>query len=370
MSYNRWMPVQCSSELYHHGVKGMKWGKHLFGNGADIQAGASGGGGGNEEDLKLLEELKKKYGDKALEMFKKIKQQQQSEDGRYGTLDKLREKITGNADPDNIKQVHDRVYERTLKGAKATKYSGAKSESDEEYASRSAKETAEKTKEYIKDHSVAGAVNKVKKKLNLGGSIKAEHHVTVSKTAKGDAGNKGKSFYEQNKDKMHYKVGDMDTDARVRRYTAEGRERFRQNGMYRNMNLKDVYGPNAKIKNHAGRDGVDLFKKIDVSDNRNGMNYATREQDKSKYNDGKYGFKDRVREKITGKMDPDYKKDAYNKKVSAAVRTANQKQAWSVGMEEADIRNKAKDYVDRLEKQVYDKSLAGAIERRRKKKRR
>lgn len=26
MYYNRWMPVQCSSEMYHHGVKGMKWG--------------------------------------------------------------------------------------------------------------------------------------------------------------------------------------------------------------------------------------------------------------------------------------------------------------------------------------------------------
>lgn len=266
MSYNRWMPVQCSSELYHHGVKGMKWGKHLFGNGADIQAGAGGGGGGNEEDLKLLEELKKKYGDKALEMFKKIKQQQQSEDGRYGTLDKLREKITGNADPDNIKQVHDRVYERTLKGAKATKYSGAKSESDEEYASRSAKETAEKTKEYIKEHSVAGAIGKAKKKLDgvtrekripekkIAEETIREQRIpekkiaeTVIKEKKVGAGDKGKSFYEQNKDKMRYKVGDM---------------------------------------------------------------------------------------------------------------------------EEQDVRDKAKDYVDRLEKQVYDKSLAGAIERRRKKKRR
>ena len=26
MSYNRWMPAKYNSELYHHGVKGMKWG--------------------------------------------------------------------------------------------------------------------------------------------------------------------------------------------------------------------------------------------------------------------------------------------------------------------------------------------------------
>ena len=28
--------MPCSSELYHYGVKGMKWGKHLFGLAEDI----------------------------------------------------------------------------------------------------------------------------------------------------------------------------------------------------------------------------------------------------------------------------------------------------------------------------------------------
>ena len=34
MSYNRWMPRQYYSggELYHYGRKGMKWGKHIFGD--------------------------------------------------------------------------------------------------------------------------------------------------------------------------------------------------------------------------------------------------------------------------------------------------------------------------------------------------
>ena len=59
MSYSRFMPVQYSSELYHHGVKGMKWGQHLFGKGVDVQGGAGGGGGGLLEEEPDDEELKK-----------------------------------------------------------------------------------------------------------------------------------------------------------------------------------------------------------------------------------------------------------------------------------------------------------------------
>ena len=37
MSYNRWMPRQYHNggELYHYGVKGMKWGKHLMSKGVE-----------------------------------------------------------------------------------------------------------------------------------------------------------------------------------------------------------------------------------------------------------------------------------------------------------------------------------------------
>lgn len=66
MSYNRWMPPECSTELYHHGVKGMKWGKHLFGKGVEVQASGGGGGGGlleEEPDDEELKEAQKEYWD-------------------------------------------------------------------------------------------------------------------------------------------------------------------------------------------------------------------------------------------------------------------------------------------------------------------
>lgn len=50
MSYNRWNSSSYDLELYHHGVKGMKWGKHLFGKGAGMPQGAGGVGGGLEDD--------------------------------------------------------------------------------------------------------------------------------------------------------------------------------------------------------------------------------------------------------------------------------------------------------------------------------
>lgn len=42
MSYNRWMPPEYRNELYHHGVKGMKWGHHLKSAGQAVYNAAGG----------------------------------------------------------------------------------------------------------------------------------------------------------------------------------------------------------------------------------------------------------------------------------------------------------------------------------------
>lgn len=82
MAYNRWLtpnnPYDFGPpELYHHGVKGMKWGKHLFGKGINLPQGGGGGGGLLEpeppDDEEWKEALKKlENGEISREQFKEI----------------------------------------------------------------------------------------------------------------------------------------------------------------------------------------------------------------------------------------------------------------------------------------------------------
>lgn len=53
MAYNRWMPIQYDSELYHYGVKGMKWGHHLKSAGQAVYDAA---GGAQEREVDELAE--------------------------------------------------------------------------------------------------------------------------------------------------------------------------------------------------------------------------------------------------------------------------------------------------------------------------
>lgn len=62
-----WKP-NTQPELYHHGVKGMKWGKHLSGSKTSFNGGSVGGG---SEETDILEKLKELYGDKAYEQYQK-----------------------------------------------------------------------------------------------------------------------------------------------------------------------------------------------------------------------------------------------------------------------------------------------------------
>lgn len=312
MVYNRWLTPEnpydySSSELYHHGVKGMKWGKHIFGQGA-IQIGSSGGGAA-ETDPELAE-LAEKY--------------------KKGLIS-------------------------------ASEFKTAKAKID-------AKRIQEKA-----NNLANNARNLVSRKRNItenGTGVQLRGSAAKKKTSNGN------SFYEKNKDKMNYTVGDMDLDARKRRYTAEGRDRYRKNGKYRNMNLTDVYGENAKVKDRSGYRGKNLFKDIDVDDIHDGKNYATREVNvggvkwKSKDNDGRYDLRDKVREKITGAADDDHLISTYKDYVKNYDRRADQTHAWSVGLEEEHIRNQARKHTDSVEQKIYDKSLAGTLKRITSKKRR
>ena len=343
MSYNRWISSPYNLELYHHGVKGMKWGKHLFGKGAEMPQGAGGGGGGNEDDLALLEKLKELYGDKAYEKFLEAKKNR-GEAVEFSKLMQDTAKDTRGED-----DLHKAVTE--LLSTRHRQYNEAKAAYE-----RSPKGIVDKVSQKGRD-----LINKFSKK-------KPSESKPASKSSKTTT--KAKS--QVSKEKVIAKGQAVDTDARIRRYGLDvpKRERYRRNGKYRNMNLADVYGPNNKVNDHSGKDGVNLFRQINATDVQNGRNYATRDFDTSKHNDGKYGTRDKIRERITGKADPDNLKSYYRDNVQNFERRANQKQAWSVGMEEEFVRKTAAKETDQYEQRIHDSSLAGLVDRMTPKRRR
>lgn len=325
MSYNRWISSSYDLELYHHGVKGMKWGKHLFGKGAEMPQGAGGGGGGLENDELNI----------ALDQFKRGEITQEKLDAVYKKIQSLPYRLTHNPG-ETLNDMAVKTMHAVSDGVDALKR-------PDEVASHA----VQKGRDLISKFS--------KKKPS------------ESKPAPKPSKTTTKAKSQVSKEKVIAKGQAVDDDARLRRYgkTISKRDRYRRNGKYRNMNLEDVYGPNSKVNDHSGKDGINLFKSMNVSDVRNGRNYATRDFDKSKYNDGQYDVRDKVRERITGKADPDYLKAAYKYNVDNFERRANQKQAYSVGMEEDFVRERAAKRTDSLEKDVYNRSLKGAIDRRR-----
>ena len=357
--YNRWMPVQYSSELCHHGVKGMKWGKHLFGKGVNVQGGASGGGGGLEDDELNI----------ALEKYKKGEITEEELNAVYKKIQSLPYRLT-HEPLDVLNSAAVKTIHAVSDVKDAVTHPGETASSAVQKSRKVADTIKEKVipEKKIKEQRVEETVIPEKKIAE-----------TVIKDTKTGTTGKGKSFYEQNKDKMSYKVGDRDADAWQRHLETTGaatfdhngstRKNYRQNGKYQNMNLTDVYGENAKHRPKVGKDGADLYKDFNVSDVRNGINYSTREHDKTKYHDGKYGVKDKIREKVTGKADPDNLKQVYNDAVKNFDRSATGKHAWSVGIEEEHVRNTAAKKTDKAEQAIYDKSLAGLISRKKKKRR-
>lgn len=311
--YNRWMPMHYNSVLYHHGVKGMKWGKHLFSESPNVQP--SGGGGGSAENDELNEALEKyKRGEITKEQLDAVYKKIQSLPYRlrHEPLDVLNSAA--------VKTIH---------------------------ATRNVKEAVTHP-----DETASKAIHKGRE--------------LVEKVKTRNSSRNTPSVPNKNAGKVS--VGTKDQDSMKRTYIAEGRDRYRKNGMYRNMNLTDVYGPAKKTNGHIGRNGADLYKDLDVDDVHNGKNYRTREDDKSKHNDGRYSTRDRLREKVTGKADPDHLKKIYNDYVyKTDNRVANQQQAYSVGVEEQDIRKTAAKRTDKIEQEVYNRSLNGLIHRSKKK---
>lgn len=378
MNYNRWMPPECSTELYHHGVKGMKWGQHIFGKinlsfgktSSSTQSTDSSGGGGVEQDLEFLsDEDIYKAEDEAIKDFENdfrevdgkvymrrgnnwVKLQddgksQEWKDRKQKMIDIYVAKRLGVS----VDRYHQEQQKRWINGTPGTS----------RFKYRDTRKAIEKIEEE----------DRKEQKRQTRARSQKEYAETRRKEKAREAYSEredNKSYYEKNKDKMHYTVGSRDQDAMVRTYTAKGRDRYRQNGKYRNMNLTDVYGPNAKANGKVGFKGADLYKDLDVDDIHDGKNYSTRDFDTSKYHDGRYSTRDKIREKITGKADPDNLKKRYNDLVYRSDRVGDQRHAYSVGVEEMDVRRQARKRTDEDERYIKEHSIAGWLERKTKKK--
>lgn len=418
MAYNRWLtpnnPYDCGpSELYHHGVKGMKWGKHLFGKGVDLPQGGGGGGGLLEpeepDDEEWKEALKKlENGEISREQFKAIEAKRDKAYAEYyKKIQSLPYRLTHNplevANDVAVKGIHaaENVKDAvTHPGETASQAIHKGQELVDKFKSKIPRKKAtgntegklDPTPTTFTENVITENViseNKIKEKKTKENKLKEKREKeTVTRSASDSSlprskkrnvteGTGVKLRGTGTTKKVEAQGESVDDDARARRYgLVQGRDRYRKNGKYRNMNLTDVYGENAKVKDRSGYRGKNLFKDIDVDDIHDGKNYATREVNvggfkwKSKDNDGRYDLRDKVREKITGAADDDHLISTYKDYVKNYDRRADQTHAWSVGLEEEHIRNQARKHTDNVEQKIYDKSLAGTLKRVTQKKRR